>query len=66
MTVKSKKTALVQWISSTEDNDLIEQLEAFRKHHESFNFQKELDIAITPEELKKRTTAFLRTLEWKK
>ena len=37
-----------------------------RKEQTSFDFQKELASAITAEELKKRTTSFLKVLEWKK
>lgn len=30
------------------------------------DFKKEIETAITAEELKKRTTAFIKTLNWKK
>ncbi len=37
-----------------------------RKQQISFDFQKEFTFVITAEELIKRTTSFLKSLEWKK
>ena len=33
---------------------------------ESIDFKKEIENAITAEELKKRTTTFIKTLKWEK
>ena len=66
MSVATKKTELINWISSIEDQTIIDQIYTFRKQHKSFDFKKELKSAITSEELKKRTTAFIESLEWKK
>jgi len=66
MSVVTKKTELIKWLSSIEDKAIIDQLDNFRKKHNSFNFKKEIENAITAEELKNRTTAFIKSLEWKK
>lgn len=66
MSVATKKSELIKWLSSVEDKNVIEQLDNFRKQQTSFDFQNELASAITAEELKKRTTSFLKSLEWKK
>ncbi|PKP18740.1 MAG: hypothetical protein CVU07_01300 [Bacteroidetes bacterium HGW-Bacteroidetes-23] len=66
MSVTTKKTELIKWISSIEDKAIIEQIDDFRKQQNSFDFKKEIENAITGEELKKRTTEFIKSLEWKK
>ncbi len=66
MSVATKKIELIKWLSSMEDKTIIDQLDNFRKQQNSFDFKKEIANAITGEELKKRTTAFIHSLEWKK
>ncbi|WP_395045311.1 hypothetical protein [Flavobacterium sp.] len=66
MNVATKKSELINWISSINDSNLIDQMDDFRKTHSSFNFKKEIKSAISSEELKNRTTKFIKSLEWKK
>lgn len=66
MSVATKKIELIKWLSSVEDKAIINQLDNFRKQQNSFDFKKELENSITADELKKRTTTFLKSLEWKK
>jgi hypothetical protein len=66
MSVATKKIELIKWLSSVEDKTIINQLDTYRKQHDSFDFKKELETAISADELKKRTTTFLKSLEWKK
>lgn len=66
MSVVAKKSELINWISSIEDKTLIDQIDNFRKTHNSFNFKKEIKSAISSEEFKQRTTEFIKSLEWKK
>lgn len=66
MSVATKKIELIKWLSSVEDKAIINQLDNFRKQQNSFDFKKELESSITADELKKRTTTFLKSLEWKK
>lgn len=65
MDLTIEKTNIIKWISSVEDPQIIQQINDFRKQ-KSFNFNEELKGAISGEELKKRTTKFLNSLEWKK
>lgn len=66
MNVTSKKNELIKWLSSIEDKTIIDQIDNYRKHQTSFDFDKEINTAITADELKKRTSDFLKSLEWKK
>ena len=60
MSVVSKKSELLKWLSSVEDETTINQLDNFRKQHKTFNFKKELETAITAEELKNEQLLFLK------
>ncbi|WP_278034764.1 hypothetical protein [Flavobacterium nitratireducens] len=66
MNVTSKKNELIKWLSSIEDKTIIDQIDNYRKHQTSFDIDKEINTAITADELKKRTSDFLKSLEWKK
>lgn len=66
MSVAAKKLELIKWLTSVEDKAVINQLDNYRKQQHSFDFKKEIETAISADELKKRTTTFLKSLEWKK
>lgn len=66
MSVATKKSELIKWLSSVEDKTIIHQIDEYRKQQASFDFKSEIKSAITSEELKKRTNQFLKSLEWKK
>ncbi len=66
MSAATKKTELINWISSIEDKTVIDQIDNFRKNHKSFDFKKEIKSAISSKELKQKTTEFIKSLEWKK
>ncbi|WP_026712614.1 hypothetical protein [Flavobacterium daejeonense] len=66
MNVAAKKMELIKWLSSIEDKTIIDQIDSFRKQQSSFDFEKEINSAITADELKKRTSDFLKSLEWEK
>lgn len=63
--IAKRKKEIIKWINSIEDAEVIEQIENFQKQ-QAFDFEKELKNTISTEELKKRTTDFLQSLEWKK
>jgi hypothetical protein len=65
MNVSNQKLEIIKWISTIEDPKLINQLDQFRKQ-KPFNFENEIQQAISGNELKKRTTQFLTSLDWKK
>ncbi len=63
--VATRKKEIIDWINSVESTEIIEQIENFQKQ-QSFDFEKEIKNCISSDELKKRTTEFLKSLEWKK
>ncbi|MGB3454681.1 MAG: hypothetical protein WBA59_12735 [Moheibacter sp.] len=65
MNLTARKKKIIQWVDSIEDPSTLELLERFSKK-QPFDFDKEVQNAITAEELKKRTTEFLRKLDWTK
>ena len=64
MNLTSQKREIVQWINSIEDPKIIEQINSIRK--EKIAFEVLLKDCISAEEVKKRTTAFIESLPWKK
>ncbi|MGB7499477.1 MAG: hypothetical protein WA897_06290 [Moheibacter sp.] len=65
MNLTSRKKKIIQWVDSLEDPSTLELLERFSKE-KPFDFDKEVQNAITADELKKRTTEFLWKLDWTK
>lgn len=65
MNLATQKKKLIQWIDSVDDPKILEQLERFSQE-EPFDFEKEIQNAISSDELKKRTTEFLKNLDWTK
>lgn len=65
MNLASEKSELIKWINSLENPSIIAELNKIRKR-EHFDFEKEQERGISGEEMKKRTTDFLKTLPWKK
>ncbi len=64
MNLTAQKKEIVQWINSIEDPKIIEQIDLIRK--EKVDFEALLRDCIQAEELKKKTTAFIESLPWKK
>lgn len=65
MNLTARKKKIIQWVDSIEDPSTLELSERFSKE-QPFDFDKEVQNAITAEELKKRTNEFLRKLNWAK
>ncbi len=65
MDLLTKKKKIIHWIDSIKDEKILDQLERFSEE-KPFDFQKEIQNAITGQELKDRTTEFLENLDWKK
>lgn len=59
------KQNIITWINSIEGQKVLKKLDGLRKE-KPFNFEAEIKRAISGEELKKRKTDFLKTLDWKK
>ncbi|NRD18707.1 hypothetical protein HNV08_01505 [Winogradskyella eckloniae] len=65
MTLVAKKKALIQWISSVKDPDIINQIFEY-KAIKNQSFKEELKDAISSQQLKEETTAYIKSLDWKK
>lgn len=65
MEILAQKKEIIDWILSIEDQTVLNEIEML-KNQTSFNFDDEFKKGISGEELKKRTTEFLKTLPWKK
>ena len=63
--ISRQKQELIDWISNMNDVSVLDNLTEL-KRRETFNFEEEFKKGITGEELKRRTTEFLKTLPWKK
>lgn len=58
--IENKKSEIINWINTIENESVIVEINNY-----IFDFDKELKKAITAEELKKRTTQFIKSLNWK-
>lgn len=65
MEIATQKKEIIDWILSIEDQAVLDEIEML-KTQSSFDFDEEFKKGISGEELKKRTTEFLKTLPWKK
>lgn len=65
MNVLTRKNELIKWISSIEDIAILNEIEKI-KQYKTFDFDKEFERGISGDELKKKTTQFIKNLPWKK
>lgn len=65
MDIILERNKLIDWISNVNDPSIIEQISEI-KDKPKFNFRKEFDKGISGEELKAKTTEFLKKLQWDK
>ncbi len=65
MEIATQKKEIIDWILSLQDQTVLNEIEILKKQT-SFNFDEEFKKGISGEELKIRTTEFLKTLPWKK
>ncbi len=63
--IEIQKQELIDWITTINDVSILEDLTEL-KRRDTFNFEEEFKKGITGEELKRRTTEFLKNLPWKK
>lgn len=66
METSVQKKEIIDWILSLDNKDLLNDVYEFKKQKTSFNFDEEFAKGITSEELKAKTTEFLKSLPWKK
>lgn len=65
MEIATQKKEIIDWILSIEDQTILNEIEVIKKQT-VFDFDEEFKKGISGEELKKRTSEFLKTLSWKK
>jgi len=61
MEIATQKKEIIDWILSLEDQTVLNEIEILKKQT-SFDFDEEFKKGISGEELKIRTTEFLKTL----
>lgn len=65
MELVAKKKALIQWISSLDDPIVINQIFQFKTINEQ-DFDEEIENAISSQQLKEETSAYIKSLNWEK
>ena len=65
MTTLAKKEELLNWISTIEDRDIINQLFDF-KNLKQQNFDDAIKNALSAQQVKEETTTYIKSLDWKK
>lgn len=66
METSVQKKEIIDWILSLENKEVLNDVYELKKQKTSFNFEAEFAKGITSDELKAKTTEFLRSLPWKK
>ena len=65
MNSATQKKELIRWISSIDNQIVLDKLDLI-KQQEILNFDDQIKNAISGNELKKLTTKFISSLDWKK
>ncbi|WP_312822449.1 hypothetical protein [Epilithonimonas sp.] len=65
MNLASEKSEIIKWIHSLENPAVIEEINKIR-NRKSFDFEKEWREGITVSEARKKTSEFIKSLNWKK
>ncbi len=66
MEVLEQKKEIVDWILTLDNTEVLNDIYKFKNQSSAFNFDEEFAKAITSDELKAKTTEFLKSLPWKK
>ena len=64
MEIATQKKEITEWILCIDDQEILNKIESL-KPRKKFDFEEEFKKGISGEELKNRTTAFLKTIPWK-
>ena len=65
MTTLAKKEKLLEWLSSIQNDEIIDMLWDF-KIKKSNDFNVLFKDAITADQVKEDTTSYIKSLDWKK
>lgn len=64
MEIATQKKEIIEWILSIDNQEILNKIESL-KPRKKFDFDEEFKRGISGEELKNRTTSFLKTIPWK-
>lgn len=64
MSTLEQKKEIADWVLTLNDEAVLNQLYQFKKQTSTFNFDEEFAKGITADELKAKTTEFLKSLPW--
>lgn len=65
MNLASEKSEIIKWVNSLENPAVIAEINRIR-NRKSFDFEKEWERGISVSEARKKTSDFIKTLNWKK
>lgn len=65
MNLATEKSEIIKWIHSLENPAVIEEINKIR-NRKSYDFEKEWEKGITISEARKKTSEFIKSLNWKK
>ncbi|WP_194766246.1 hypothetical protein [Tamlana sp. I1] len=65
MSTSVKKKLIIDWISSIDDKEIIEQIFEYRKL-KTKSFNENMKHAITADEVREETDFYIKSLDWKK
>lgn len=65
MSLASEKSEIIKWIHTVENPAIIDELKKVISKN-SFDFEKEWKEGITISEARKKTSDFIKSLNWKK
>ena len=61
-----QKKEIIDWITSLDNQDILEKVYQLKTQHEPFDFDTEFANGLTTDEFREKTTEFLKSLPWKK
>jgi len=65
MSLASEKSEIIKWIHTLENPVVLDELKKIRNKN-AFDFGKEWKDGITISEARKKTSDFIKSLDWKK
>jgi len=65
MSLASEKSEIIKWIHTLENQVVLDELKKIRNKN-AFDFEKEWKEGITISEARKKTSDFIKSLDWKK
>ena len=65
MDISAEKNEIIKWVNSLENPVIIDEINKIRKKS-TFDFEKEWEEGITISEARKKTSEFIKSLDWKK